>query len=96
MHGVSTPIVETSGLSDAIAGDHMMNASTSQGAAFELRFAGLFNAGRGYVFPCDAAGHVDIDTLGESARCNYFYARSVVGREFHSPVTCAVASHPSE
>jgi hypothetical protein len=58
-----------------------MNAST----AFELRFQSLFNDGRGLTFPCDAAGHVDLDTLTERARCNYFFARSVIGRDFAHP-----------
>ena len=58
----------------------------------ELRFAGLFQPGRGFVFPCAADGHVDLDGLGERARNNYFYARSSIGREFYFPVTCAVAS----
>ena len=55
-----------------------MNAT----AAFELRFHSLFHEGRGLAFPCDAAGHVDLDGLSERARCNYFYARSVIGRDF--------------
>ncbi len=52
---------------------------------FQLRFQSLFNAGRGYAFPCDAAGHVDMDALGERARNSYLYARTVVGREFSLP-----------
>jgi hypothetical protein len=60
------------------------------GTRYELRFDGLFQAGRGYAFPCDAAGHVDIDALGGRARLNYLYARTVIGREFHAPVTCVV------
>ena len=66
-----------------------MNNSATQRACsscYELRFAGLFNAGRGYAFPCDAEGHVDIDNLGGLARANYLYARTVVGREFFTPV----------
>jgi hypothetical protein len=58
-----------------------MNAST----AFELRFQSLFHEGRGLAFPCDAAGHVNLDTLTERARCNYFLARSVIGRDFAHP-----------
>jgi hypothetical protein len=54
---------------------------------YELRFAGLFNPGHGYAFPCDAEGCVDIDSLGQVARANYFYARTVIGREFRNPVT---------
>jgi hypothetical protein len=52
---------------------------------YELRFRSLFNEGRGYAFPCDAAGHVDIDTLGHRARQNYYYARTVIGRELSMP-----------
>lgn len=65
-----------------------MNAATNcapQGAPYELRFRSLFNPGRGYSFPCDAAGHVDLDALSDRARSNYFYARTVIGREFAMP-----------
>jgi hypothetical protein len=58
-----------------------MNAST----AFELRFQSLFHEGRGLAFPCDAKGHVNLDALTERARCNYFFARSVIGRDFAQP-----------
>ena len=51
----------------------------------ELRFQSLFNEGRGYAFPCDAEGHVDIDALGDRVRQNYFYARTCIGREFRVP-----------
>ena len=57
---------------------------------YELRFSELFNAGRGLVFPCDADGHVDIDSLPARARVNYFYARTTIGREFCTPVTCRI------
>jgi len=52
----------------------------------ELRFDSLFNPGRGLVFPCDSAGRVELDALSDAARCNYLYARAVVGREFAVPV----------
>jgi hypothetical protein len=55
-------------------------------ARYELRFTGLFNRGRGFAFPCDAAGHVDIDDLTETGRVNYFYARTVVGAELSAPI----------
>jgi hypothetical protein len=55
------------------------------GAAYELRFRSLFNPGRGYCFPCDASGHVDLDALSDGQRESYFYARTTVGREFESP-----------
>jgi hypothetical protein len=49
---------------------------------FEVRFESLFDSGRAFTFPCDEQGHVDLDLLSERARHNYFYARTVVGREF--------------
>jgi hypothetical protein len=54
-------------------------------AAFELRFRSLFDEGRGFAFPCDAAGHVDMDSLSRRALNNYLYARSVIGREVAMP-----------
>ncbi|HUG23113.1 hypothetical protein [Piscinibacter sp.] len=54
-------------------------------ASYHLRFRSLFDPGRAYIFPCDATGHVDMDALSERARANYFYARTVIGREFTVP-----------
>jgi hypothetical protein len=66
-----------------------MQASTlaqSRGvSSFELRFESLFNPGRGLVFPCDERGQVELDSLSERSRQNYFYARAVVGREYATP-----------
>lgn len=56
---------------------------TRQGK-YQLRFQSLFG-GRGYAFPCDAQGHVDLDRLSEQARNNYLYARAMVGRELSVP-----------
>lgn len=52
---------------------------------FNLRFRSLFNHGRGFAFPCDAQGRVDMDLLSERARNNYLYARAMVGRDLSSP-----------
>jgi hypothetical protein len=52
---------------------------------YELLFRSLFAAGRAYVFPCDAVGHVDMDSLSERARDNYLYARAVIGIEVGWP-----------
>ena len=54
-------------------------------ANYELRFRSLFHTGAGYSFPCDATGHVDIDALNDRARSNYFFARTVIGREVAMP-----------
>ena len=60
---------------------------------YTLRFAGLFNRGRGYAFPCDADGHVDVDNLSDQCRSNYYYAWAAVGREFSAPVVIKTQEH---
>lgn len=65
------------------------NRSAQESTRYEMRFRSLFQEGRAYAFPCDADGRVDIDSLSNSARNNYFYARTVVGRELSMP-----AVHP--
>lgn len=63
-----------------------MNASISREAArYELRFQSLFHEGRALAFDCDAEGHVDLDSMSEKARLNYLYARTLIGRDFHTP-----------
>jgi len=62
-----------------------MNCTAPHTARYELRFVSLFDAHRAYAFPCDSAGQVDINVLSNRARTNYFYARTVIGREFHCP-----------
>lgn len=52
---------------------------------YELRFAPLGRHGRSYAFPCDAAGHVQLDGLSERQLANYLFARAVVGRELLAP-----------
>lgn len=59
----------------------------SNHAQYELRFCHLFHSGKGYSFPCDAAGQVDLDGLSESMRSNYFFARALVGLELSVPIT---------
>ncbi|MBK1616149.1 hypothetical protein CKO44_22085 [Rubrivivax gelatinosus] len=60
-------------------------ADVAVSGRFQLRFQSLFQQGRALAFPCDAQGHVPMDDLSERARCNYLYARAVVGREFATP-----------
>ncbi len=63
-----------------------MNHSTAD--HFQLRFQSLFDPGRGFAFPCDELGHVDMDALSERARNNYLYARAMIGREVGTPAVC--------
>jgi len=64
-----------------------MNAhsQTASACSYEIRFQSLFNEGRALSFPCDAEGHVVLDSLSDRARDNYLYARAVVGREYAFP-----------
>lgn len=59
----------------------------------ELRFQSLSDPARVVVFPCDATGCVDLDALSETARANYFYARTVIGREFAMPAVARAVLH---
>jgi hypothetical protein len=61
----------------------MIESTASQ---HQVCFRSLFHSGRGYAFPCDPAGQVDLDGMSEQARNNYFYARAMVGRELSPPV----------
>lgn len=60
-------------------------ADTANSTAFQLCFRSLFDSGRGYAFPCDPQGSVDMDAMSDRARNNYLYARAMVGRELACP-----------
>ena len=65
-----------------------MNASTTvptHGFDYELRYQSLCSTHRGYAFPCDASGRVDLNSLSDRARNNYLFARAVVGIELSYP-----------
>jgi hypothetical protein len=63
----------------------MHHELSSSHTACTLSFRSLFGADRGFVFPCDQQGRVDMDALSERARNNYFYARAMMGRELAYP-----------
>lgn len=70
---------------------HTQGSFTAAGEArFELRYRGLFDPGRGFTFPCDARGCVELDRLSERARVNYLFARAAVGFDLAAPVVLAV------
>jgi hypothetical protein len=75
------------------AEDTQMNARVAAAGGesrYELRFAGLFERGRGYSFPCDSQGRVDMDAMSERSRTNYLFARAVVGNVLCAPVVLSV------
>ena len=53
--------------------------------ALDAEVLALFRPGRGYTFPCDATGRVDLGALGERERSGYLRARALVGRELTVP-----------
>jgi hypothetical protein len=63
----------------------MNDAFHSNNFSYRLCFRSLFDSGRGFAFPCDIAGQVDLDQMTDSARNNYFYARAMVGRDLGLP-----------
>ena len=67
------------------------SSTSSKSSAFQLCFRSL-RSGSDFAFPCDAEGHVDLDTMSERTRNNYFYARSTVGRDYAAPNVVAVAA----
>ena len=71
----------------------MKSSNAPSQDSYELRFQSLFDDGRGFAFPCDEAGHVDMDTLSQRALQNYLYARAVIGREFSMPAVRRNALH---
>ncbi|MEJ8810818.1 hypothetical protein WKW77_07040 [Variovorax ureilyticus] len=68
-------------------------ANSIAAGAYELRFDALLADRRSYSFPCDDLGHVDLDSLTERGRLNYFYARAMIGVEVAWPDVRAQMPH---
>lgn len=68
----------------------MTNAGTHE---FQLCFRPLSRAGAAFTFPCDPQGQVDLDSLSERSRNNYFFARGMVGRDLAAPAVEECARH---
>ncbi|HSB99368.1 MAG TPA: hypothetical protein VLE45_05585 [Burkholderiaceae bacterium] len=67
----------------------MTNASVAvyrqQMPGYVLHFRSLFDDGRGFAFPCNEHGEVDVAALSPRARANYSAARHAIGRDFGMP-----------
>ncbi len=61
-----------------------MNPSSDQ--HFQLRYRSLSHADRGFAFPCDDHGQVDLDALSERAGNNYLYARAWSATSWQFPL----------
>ncbi len=55
-----------------------------------MRFRSLFDEGRALAFSCDERGRVDLDSLSPRALSNYYYVRTLVGREYCMPAVLPV------
>jgi hypothetical protein len=53
--------------------------------AYELRFEALWPSVSVLSFPCDQSGRVNLDGLSDTARNDYFFARTCVGRTYRAP-----------
>jgi hypothetical protein len=62
-----------------------LQAQRSPSDRYELRFHSFHEPSRGYSFPCDACGRVDMDALSDGERHSYLYARAMIGRELSVP-----------
>jgi hypothetical protein len=69
---------------------HMSAHPQEPSTGFELRFDPLTTPGQSLAFPCDAQGQVDLNNLSNRARCDYLFARALIGRDFTRP---AVHTH---
>lgn len=80
------------------SGDAGGGASTLV-ALYQLVYAST-HGGQAFVFPCDAAGTVELNRLSERARHNYLLARALVGGDFHPPTvrrsTSSLAVHDDD
>jgi hypothetical protein len=56
----------------------------------ELRFLPRREKLRCLVFPCNAAGHVEIDKLSEHERTDYLFARALRGRDYSLAIVTAL------
>jgi hypothetical protein len=57
--------------------------------SFRLCYRSLSIRASALWFRCDAIGHVNLDAMSHAERIAYFYARTLVGRDFAAPTVHA-------
>jgi hypothetical protein len=72
---------------------HTIAHQQASTASFELLFQSFGDEDRGMVFPCDAAGRVDMDQMSDATRNNYLFARALMGRDFTAPMLRTTVRH---
>lgn len=71
----------------------MSQSSRLAGMQYEIHYQPLSVHSPELSFPCDADGHVLLDSLSDRARNDYLYARAVVGREYAAPAVLRCELH---
>jgi hypothetical protein len=61
-----------------------------------LRYVPLVAGRRGYVFPCDPTGRVELDCLSDMDRNDFLYAKHLVGMAFGVPCVEHIAPTSSQ
>jgi hypothetical protein len=62
-----------------------MSTLQLESPGYELHFESLDESARGFAFPCDARGQVDMDALETAMLHHYLFARAVMGKLFRLP-----------
>ena len=65
---------------------HQLRHGTHAQQGFVLRFVPCSVDKPCLAFPCDSAGHVDMDDLSQRELNDYLFARALRDREYISPV----------
>jgi hypothetical protein len=66
--------------------------TSTSGCRHELRFMSLFDVGRAFSFPCDAAGEVKLHDLTARQRQSLERVLVLVGREYAAPQLVTLAT----
>ena len=69
---------------------HAHANGTAANTHVELRFLPRSAEQRCLVFPCNAAGHVEIDKLSEHERIDYLFARALRSRDYSFEIVTAL------
>jgi hypothetical protein len=73
-----------------MASHDSLHHSAAAKAHLVLLFLPRFEGQRRLVFPCDAAGHVEIDKLSEHERIDYLFARALRGWGYSLEIVTAL------
>jgi len=70
---------------------NQLRQGTRSGQEFVLRFIPCSIDKPCLAFPCDSAGHVEMDNLSQRQLNDYLFARALREREYDTPVVHQIA-----